>query len=202
MGAQANWNLQGDYFESCTCDLVCPCIFLMPPTKGYCEALVAWHVKKGSMGSTKLDGLNVVVWLRSPKILTDGNWRLALYIDDRADEKQKDALANIYGGKVGGHPAVLAGFVSELLGVKSASIEFKEEGKKRHLVVKGIAENEMYAIDGEDGKEVKVSNHPLAVSPGHPVTVSKSKKVHYKDYGINWSLSETVGLSAPFSYKP
>jgi len=202
MAEQEKWSLQGNYFESCSCDIVCPCIFLRPPSRGYCEALVAWHIKKGHMSSTKLDGLNVAVWLRAPSTLTDGKWRLALYIDDKADEKQKEALASIYGGKVGGHPAVLAGFVSELLGVKSASIEFKEEGKKCHLVVKGIAENEMYAIDGEDGGDVKVSDHPLAVSPGNPVTISKSKKLHYKDYGIDWSLSETVGLSAPFSYKP
>jgi len=202
MAGKEKWSLEGDYFESCTCDLVCPCIFLMPPTRGYCEALVAWHIKKGHMDGTKLDGLNVAVWLRSPKILTDGNWRLALYVDDKADQKQKEALSDIWGGKVGGHPAVLAGFVTELLGFKSASIQFKEEGKKHHLVIKGIAENEMYSIDGENGGDVTVSNHPLAVSPGHPATISKSKKAEYKDYGINWTVSNTVGLSAAFSYKP
>jgi len=126
--AQANWSLQGDYFESCTCDLVCPCIFLMPPTKGYCEALVAWHIKKGSMGSTKLDGLNVVVWLRSPKILTDGNWRLALYIDDRADEKQKEALATYMVAK---SVAILRCWPDSYQSCwgQSASIEFKQEEK-------------------------------------------------------------------------
>jgi len=100
--------------------------------------------------------------------LTDGNWRLALYIDDRANAGQKDALTRIYSGEVGGHPAVLAGFVKGLMGVKSAPIEFHEEGKKHHLVIKGIAENEMYSIEGEDGGDVRVENHPLAVSPGFP----------------------------------
>jgi len=197
-----NWALKGNYFESCTCDLVCPCIFLQPPTKGYCEALVGWHIAKGHMGNVKLDNLNVAVWLHSPGSLTDGKWRLALYIDDKADEKQKDALTQIYGGQVGGHPAVLASLVSELMGVKSASIEFKEEGKKRHLVIKGIAENEMYAIDGEDGGEVKVSNHPLAVSPSNPVVIHKSKQLRYQDYGVDWTKANTVGLAAPFAYQP
>ena len=202
MPERTDWSLKGNYFEACTCDLVCPCIFLMPPTQGYCEALVGWHIENGHMNGTKLDGLNVAVWLHSPGSLTDGNWRLALYIDDTADDEQKDALTKIYGGEVGGHPAVLAGFVSDLMGVSSARIEYREEGKKHHLVINGIAENEMYSIDGEDGGDVKVDNHPLAVSPGFPVTVSRSKTVTYTDHGIDWSQSQTVGLAAPFSYQP
>ena len=202
MAEQTDWSLKGNYFESCTCDLVCPCIFLMPPTLGYCEALVGWHIENGHMNGTQLNGLNVAVWLHSPGSLTEGNWRLALYIDDQADDEQKDALTKIYGGEVGGHPAVLAGFVSDLMGVKSVPIEYREEGKKHHLVIKGIAENEMYSIDGEDGGDVKVDNHPLAVSPGFPLTVSRSKTVTYTDHGIDWSQSETVGLAAPFAYQP
>ena len=58
----------------------------------------------------------------------------------------------------------------------------------------------MQEIEGEDGGEVKISNHPLAVSPSEPVTISKSKSVTYNDNGINWHQSETVGLSAPFTY--
>jgi hypothetical protein len=199
--AKQDWSLKGNYFEACTCDIVCPCIFLQPPTHGYCQALVGWHINKGHMGNVKLDGLNVAVWLHSPGSLTDGGWRLALYIDDKANEKQKEALTTIYGGQAGGHPAVLAGFVSELMGVKSASIEFKEEGKKRHLVIKGIGENEMHAIDGENGADVKVTGHPLAVSPGNPVVINKTKRLRYQDYGVDWMQMNTVGLAAPFAYQ-
>lgn len=202
MADKPNWSVQGDYFEACTCDVVCPCIFLQPPSQGHCEALVGWSVKKGHLDDTKLDGLNVAVWLRAPGALTDGNWRLALYVDQRANEKQKDALVNIFGGKLGGHPAVLAGFASELLGVKSAPIEFRQDGKKRYMMVKGVAESEVHAIEGENGGEVVVNNHPLAVSPGHPVTVCKSAKATFKDYGIDWSISEHSGLAAQYAYHP
>lgn len=202
MSDHPSWSLKGNYFESCNCDLVCPCIFLMPPTQGHCKALVGWHIAEGNMQSTRLDNLNVAVWLHSPGSLTDGGWRLALYIDERADQAQKDALTKIYGGEVGGHPAVLAGFVSELMGVKSAKIEFTESGKKHHLSIKDVAENEMYSLEGEDGTEVIVSNHPLAVSPTHPVVISKTKNLTFKDYDVDWTESETVGLSAAFSYQP
>ena len=88
------------------------------------------------------------------------------------------------------------------MSVKQVPIEFVEDGANRHLKVGDIAENKMTQLEGEDGGVVKVSNHPLAVSPGEPVTISKSDSVTYTDNGYNWSQSETVGLSAPFTYAP
>jgi hypothetical protein len=202
MASESDWSLQGNYFESCNCDLVCPCIFLRPPTQGFCEALVGWHVKNGHMGDVKLDGLTVAAWLHSPGELTGGNWRLALYIDVRANEAQTAALTKIYGGEVGGHPAVLAGLVGELMGVKSVPIEFKEEGKTHYLHIPGIGKNTTEALVGEDGGDVVVSNHPLAVSPGNPVQICASTDAHFKDYDVDWKQNDKVGLSAPFAYQP
>lgn len=202
MASEANWRLEGNYFESCNCDLVCPCIFLRPPTQGFCEAFVGWHVEKGHMDNVKLDGLSVAAWLHSPGALTDGGWRLALYIDERADEAQQKALEKIFGGEVGGHPAVLAGLVGEMLGVKSVPIEFKEEGRIHHLHIPGIGTNKTEALEGEDGGDVMVSNHPLAVSPSNPVQICASTEANYKDYDVEWKQNDKVGLSAPFAYAP
>jgi hypothetical protein len=202
MANDADWDLKGNYFESCNCDLVCPCIFLRPPTQGFCEAFVGWHIDKGRMGDVGLDGLNVAAWLHSPGALTDGGWRLALYIDDRADESQTAALTKIFGGEVGGHPAVLAGLVGELLGVKSVPITFREEDGTHYLEIPGIGKNFTRMLSGEDGGQVMVSNHPLAVSPGNPVEISASEDAHYKDYDVEWRQNDKVGLAAPFSYAP
>ena len=46
-----NWKLEGDYFEGCNCDSICPCIFLQDPDKGYCNLTVAWHIEKGHYGT-------------------------------------------------------------------------------------------------------------------------------------------------------
>lgn len=198
----SNWSLKGTYFEACNCGTPCPCIFLQPPTEGFCQAFVGWHVDKGHMEDVELDGLNVSAWLHSPESLTDGNWRLALYVDDKASQAQHDALVKIYSGEVGGHPAVLAGFVAEGMGVKSAPIEYVVDGMKRSLKIPDVGEIEMHALEGEDGSEVKISNHPLAVAPGNAVTISKAKRLSYHDYGVDWHLSGTTGLSAPFQYQP
>lgn len=203
MATETDWKLKGNYFESCNCDLVCPCIFLRPPTKGFCEAFVGWHVDEGHMGDVSLDNLNIAAWLHSPSSLTDGDWRLALYLDDRADDAQTAALSKIFGGEVGGHPAVLASLVGELLGIKSVPIEYKvEEGGTRYLNIPGIGRNVTRALEGEDGGRVMVSNHPLAVSPSHPLEISYSDNAYYEDYGLQWRQDNRVGLAAAFEYAP
>ena len=196
----SNWNLEGNYFESCTCDLVCPCIFLMPPTKGYCNALVGWKIDKGNLGEVKLDGIKVAVYLEAPGMLTDGGWKINLYIDDDATEMQVMAICELWSGKHGGHLAVIAGLISEVKTVEQAPIEFTIDGKKRHLKIGKVGENEMYTIDGEDGGDVVINNHPLAIAPGNPLSVAKSKKTWYRSNGIDHTHLNTVGLASAFQY--
>ena len=197
-----NWSLEGHYFESCNCDLVCPCIFLMPPTKGYCHALVGWRIDKGHLDEVKLDGVKVAVYLEAPGLLTDGGWVVCLYIDEKATESQTNAIGELWSGKHGGHLAVIASLITDVKSVKQAPIDFSIEGKKRHLKVGKVGENEMYAIDGEDGNEVFVSNHPLAVAPGNPLIIHKAKKAWFRDSGFDHAHADTVGLASPFQYGP
>lgn len=200
--AITDWKVEGNYFESCTCDNLCPCILLRDPTRGYCEAIVGWHIEKGHCGEVNLDGINVGVWLHAPGNLTKGNWRLALYVDESANDAQFDAVCSLWSGEGGGHLSVIASLVSEVISAKRAKISFESTGTKKHLVIEGVGENEMYPIEGEDGKPVIVTNHPLAVAPGNPVVVHESKRARYHDNGIEWYQSGKAGLASPFQYGP
>ncbi len=197
-----NWKLEGKYFESCTCDLVCPCIFLAPPTKGFCEAFVAWHIEKGHKGDTDLSGLNVSAWLHAPGSLTDGGWKLALYIDEKASEEQKNAITELWSGKGGGHLAVIASLVGEIMGVHSAKITINNTATRKELIVEGVGEVKLDAVEGADGGSVTVHNHPLAVAPGNDIVVCKSENIEYHGHDKNWKHSDTVGLAANFQYQP
>lgn len=197
-----DWSLEGNYFESCNCDLVCPCIFLMPPTKGYCHALVGWQIDKGHLNDVKLDGVKVAVYLEAPGLLTDGGWVVCLYVDKEATEMQVGAIGELWSGKHGGHLGVIASLITEVKSVEQAPIDIKIDGKKRHLKVGKVGENEMYAIDGEDGGDVVVSNHPLAVAPSNPLVIHKVKKAWFRGNGFNHSHADTVGLASPFQYGP
>lgn len=200
--AIADWKVEGNYFESCTCDNLCPCILLRDPTVGFCEAIVGWHIEKGHCGDVNLDGRKIGVWLHAPGNLTKGNWRLALYVDDGADDAQFDAICSLWSGEGGGHLSVIASLVSEVISAKKAKITFESTDAKKHLVIEGVGENEMYPIDGEEGRPVTVSNHPLAVAPGNPIVVHESKRARYHDNGIEWYQSGKAGLASPFQYGP
>ena len=127
-----SWQLKGTYFETCNCDVACPCVFLSRPTEGECRVLVAWHVDQGKDGEVDLSGLNVAMAIHSPGHMMQTKWRAALYLDERASQAQKDALTRIFAGQAGGHPEVLASFVGDVLGVASVRIERVRSGSNAY----------------------------------------------------------------------
>lgn len=195
------YNVKGHYFESCSCTTaVCPCLFLEDPTEGYCKAFPSWHIEQGNLGDVGLDGLNVAAWLHSPGNLTKGNWRLALYVDERATPEQFMAIEELWGGKHGGYLQVIASLVSEYMGAKRAKITWKEEGKHRLMRVEGVGGVDMNAYEGLDGADVTLHGMPLAIGPPYPITINKSTRWSYQDHGVDVLLSGTTGLASAFSY--
>ncbi len=194
------WNLSGTYFEACNCDVACPCIFLSPPTEGECKALLGWHINKGSFKEVTLDGLNIALYLHSPGNMVNGKWKVALYLDEKATEDQKDGLAQIFSGQAGGHPEVLASFIGEVLGINSVPIEYKVDGKRHSLRISKVADAEIEALPGQGDADVTINNHPLCVAPGQAAVVAKSKRLKYDDHGFALDLSEKNGFYSNFAY--
>lgn len=200
--ASNDWSLKGNYFESCTCDLICPCITLKPPTNGTCTALLGWHIDEGHLDGVGLNDLNVSMFLQAPGLLTEGNFKVALYIDDGASDEQAQAITELYGGEHGGHLGVVASLVGEVVSVKKMPIEYVVDGKQRRLKVGDIAESVVNEVEGADGGPVIVSNPPLAIAPGHDITISNTEKVTYSDNGVQHAHDGTVSLASNFTYGP
>ena len=163
--------------------------------------VVGWHIDAGHYGDVDLSGLNVGLAVDSPGTMHEVPWKAALYLDDRADEQQKDALVKIFAGQSGGHPARLASHIGQVLGVASTPIEFTQEGKRRTLKIGRVADVDIEAIGGAGGADVEISGHPLCIAPGYPAVVAKSKGLRYEDHGYRWTLSDRNGLFSPFSYQ-
>ena len=72
MVTATEWDINGTYFESCNCEIACPCVFLSAPTTGDCTVLIAWHNDSGSFGQANLNGLNVALAAHSPGTMTEG----------------------------------------------------------------------------------------------------------------------------------
>src|SRR6516162_9987715 len=144
MAAQIQWSLSGDYFENCNCSVVCPCLvsktapLTSRPTEGACDVALIFHIESGNYGGTVLDGLNVALVIHTPGIMGEGNWSVGAYIDQRADDKQTEALGAIFTGAAGGPMAAFAPLISKNLGVKKVPITYRVDGKKRSAEIPNI----------------------------------------------------------------
>ncbi len=195
-----SWKVEGTYFESCNCEAACPCVFLSKPSAGHCDALVAWHIDSGKFEDVKLDGLNVAFAVHSPGNMAESKWDVAVYLDERANAAQKDALTKIFAGQAGGHPSRLAAHVGKVLGMASVPIDYRADGRKRSLSIPKIADVAIEGLEGQGGAEITIENHPLCIAPGEPAVTAKSSRFKYEDHGQRWEVSGKNGFYSPFAY--
>lgn len=202
--AAENWKLEGDYFEACNCDIVCPCVYLGDPDQGECDVVVAWHVQKGNFENIPLEGLSVVAVFHTPgNMFTGPKWKAALYLDEKANKEQADALGKIFSGQAGGFFGVVAGLIGEVAGVRSVPIKFEVDGKRRTLQVPSAIDLTIEGIEGADkSKESTIINAPMLVAPGFAAVVAKSTKNSYGDHGMKWDNSGKNGFYSRFAYAP
>src|SRR5437764_11241471 len=84
------WSLNGRYFENCSCDVVCPCTASLSLGADYdrCQVVLVFHVDEGKIEGVDVSGLTVAAIGDTPKVMTDGNWRLGVLMDDKASDEQ------------------------------------------------------------------------------------------------------------------
>jgi hypothetical protein len=206
MPSLAKWKLSGDYFESCNCNVVCPCLvspaapLTSRPTEGDCHVAMAFHIDKGTYGGVKLDGLNVALIGESHGPMADGNMTGAAYIDERADAKQTEALGAIFGGSAGGPMAVLAPLFGKNLGMKKVKITYRTEGKKRSAEIPNVLKMAVSPLPSlAEGAEIWASTgHPFA--PAKLALAVGEKGNTFADYGLHWDNSGKNAHYAPISW--
>ena len=201
--AGSPWKLEGDYFEECNCDVTCPCVLAKEdPDEGYCNTTLAWHIQKGNYDNTiNLDGLNVVAVFHTPGNMLKGNWKAAFYLDEKATSEQSEALGKIFSGQAGGFFAAFANLIGEMLGVKSAPIEFGIDGRRRWLHIKDSMELEIEGvIGGDENQESRIVNPAFSAVPGSDLVIARSTKYRYHDHGIKWDNFGKNGLYCKFRY--
>ena len=184
-----SWNLRGSYAETCSCELMCPCnlSFDHGATYDYCRAILGFAVREGTIEGTDIGGLQVVAIVDTPKVMTDGNWRLGVYVDERANDEQFDKLTKVFTGQLGGPMEALAPLVGEVLGVERAAIEVKDDGL-RHTVRVGDAIDfeieDIVPFGVETGEPVRFDGmvHPVASN----LTMAEAKRSRINAFGIQY----------------
>jgi hypothetical protein len=204
MSAAISWKVEGDYFEGCNCQSICPCIFLADPDEDDCQLTIGWHIQKGHYGSTRLDGLNVAGIFHAPgNMVTGPKWRAALYLDEHASKEQAEALGKIFSGQGGGFLTNVAAFIGEVMGVRAARIQFGVEGKRRWMRIPNVLDLEVEAVKGGNpDKEARVTNPALYGAVGFDPIISRSTRYTYHDHGFEWDNTGKNGFYSSFSYAP
>ena len=195
-----SFSVEGDYFETCNCDVSCPCIWLKPADNENCDVMLAWHVKAGDKDGVDLAGLNTVMVVHTPKQMTDGNWKVALYVDDRATTEQSEALGAVFSGAAGGHLANLAPLIGEVAGVAPATITFDRSGGSLRAEISGALVMSAAETMGMDGATTTVITNPLLGAVTQPLTQAKAGDVSYHGH---WDVeySGTNSFVTDFRYE-
>lgn len=193
------WKIEGDYFEGCNCDVICPCIFMADPDEGFCDVIPAWN---GNFGNISLDDLNVVAFFHAPgNMLTGPKWKVAMYIDQRATAEQSDAITKIFSGQSGGFFGAAKNLFGEILGIKQSTIEFGVAGRHRWLRINDSLELDIEGIKGADqDREALVTNPAFSAVPDSDLVVARSTKNSYKDFGFEWNNAGKNGFYCKFKY--
>lgn len=200
------WQLTGDYFENCNCDVVCPCLaspaapLTSRPSRGACDVALAFHIDQGSYGDVALDGLSVVLAAHAPGPMADGNWAVAAYIDERADDRQTAALGAIFTGADGGPMAAFAPLVATQLGVKKVPIGYAVRGKGRSVEIPGIMQMAVEPLPTmhPSGEIWTALGHPAA--PDRLALAVGRRGSTFSDYGMRWDNSGRNGHYAPIRW--
>ena len=136
------WKLRGRGYEFCNCDFGCGCNFGgFPNSKdGSCRALVGMDITDGSCGDVPLSGVKCAAIVDWPKAIHDGNGKCVFVVDPSTTDKQVEAMAQIFTGKLGGMPWELLGPTFEVIGLEKAKISIEGQGRKSVFTAAGIAE--------------------------------------------------------------
>lgn len=201
------WKLSGQYYETCSCDFICPCLpsqMAANPTQGACNFAMAFRVDRGRYGDVALDGLGFLVLGHTPGPMNQGNWSVGVVADERASTEQRDAIASIVSGAAGGPMAALSGLVGHFMGVEPAAIQFSQQGVKWSVAAARLVD---MAAEGVMGMDPNATEPMQLDNTGHPAAnrfaLARATRSHVHAFGIDWddTSGRNNGQYAPFAWQ-
>jgi hypothetical protein len=197
------WEIEGTYFENCNCDMVCPCSTSGLTARGdqeRCLVALAFHIDRGSSDGVDLAGLSVCMLADAPAMMTDGDWKAALLVDQKATQEQSDAITAIFGGQVGGPLADLAPLIGQMVGGGPAPIEYEDDGFRHSVKIGDLVDlsvADFVSPMDATGKGIRISGIGFPADTLAAGTATSSK---VDAFGLSWDNSGKNSFSAPFAW--
>ena len=197
-----SWNLKGSYVETCSCELMCPCNLSLDhgATYDFCRVTLVFDIGEGEIEGTDIGGLKVAVIADTPKVMTEGNGRVGVFIDAQATDEQAEKLVQIFSGQLGGPMGNLAPLIGEMLGIERARIEVHHDGLQHSVRIGDAIDFEIEDIvpfGVETGEPVRFSGmgHPVASD----LTMAEAQSSRINAFGIEYE-GKTGLSSSEFSW--
>ena len=197
------YSMDGTLLEACSCAAPCPCWIGDDPDGGTCDAFIAYHVDRGQVRGIDVSGLSLVLVNQIPGNVMAGNWRVVLYVDDRATPDQQEALLDAFGGKLGGAPADLAALLGEIVAVTRVPIEHRVEGGKGTIRVGTSLYSEMAPYTDAQGRPTSLHESIFSTIPGSPAYVARASthQVNIPEHGMVWEFSGRNAIQGSFHFE-
>jgi hypothetical protein len=198
------WSLEGTFYENCSCDAICPCTWSNLAHRAtrddYCRFAMAFQVASGDIDGVDVSGRSFVMIGDTPPDMTQGNWRLGVFVDDGATSEQVGKLGEVLSGQLGGPPEALGPLLGEFLGLEQAPISVESDGNGHRVKVGDSVDYSGTRMVIEGGEQVTLTNivaHPAGPTLGvAPVSESRVSA-----FGIEYSGTDLSGFSNPFHWQ-
>ncbi len=197
------YKLEGRMTELCDCYVICPCWVGEDPDGGTCDGLLAWHFDSGKIDGVDVSGLTISILNRIPGNALDGNWKAAIFVDDKATDEQHEAILAVYTGKKGGPLADLAQLMGEVVSVDRVPIEFSIDKGKGFLRVGSDISAELEPFQGATGGTTALIDSVFSTIPGSPEYLGKapSYKARHAALGSNIDLQGRFAIQGNFLFE-
>ena len=197
------YHLEGRLLEVCNCRVLCPCWIGEDPDYGTCDTIVAYHFDRGTIDGVDVSGRTLAMIAHVPGNILQGNWRVAVYLDDEATPAQEQALVAVYTGKKGGPVADLAKLVGEIVSLEKVPITFAVDGGRGTIQVGDAGYAELEPYTSATGATTTLADTVFSTVPGAPVFVGKSPKYRSKNakLGIDVDLKGHNALQSTFVFQ-
>jgi hypothetical protein len=193
------WNLSGSYVETCSCELMCPCnlSFDHGATYDFCRVTLVFNIREGSIEAADVSGCKVALVADTPKVMTEGNWRVGVFVDDGATDAQFDQLVQVFSGQLGGPMAGLAPLIGEMLGVERVAFEVEDDGLRHRVRIGDAIDFEIEDIvpfGVDTGQPVRFSGmfHPA----GSDLTMAEATRSRISAFGIEYEGKTGLSTSS------
>jgi hypothetical protein len=197
------WKIEGQYFENCSCDVPCPCTVSLDlgADRDRCNAFLVFQVESGEVDGVDVSGLTVAAVADTPKVMTDGDWRLGVLIDANASDEQAEKLGAVFGGQLGGPMEALGPLIGEQLGVERVPMEVSHQNGTHGIKIGDDGEIEVQEIvpfGKEDGTAARLTGifHPA----GDDFAIAKATKSNVSVFGLDHSFEGRSAFASPFSW--